>query len=134
MGQVIQMYAAAAPAAGLAQIDVPMNGHIVGVDWNIFVTVGGADANETVELSFSSALQNTVNDSRSVISTIAMYSDLTTSGAQNSAMQKYVRLPDIPVGMGERLYIHAFGTAVTITIHCCVHFDFDLDRASVRRR
>ena len=50
-------------------------------------------------------------------------------------VDRYAKIPDIPIGMGERLYIHSRAAAgVVATVFCLLHFDFDLDKVQVRRR
>lgn len=134
MGTVIQMYSAVVPADGMASIDVPHDGKLVGVDWAIRALMAGADTTWVAQLSFGSTGQFAVNDTRSVISVCSMYIDLTTSGAGEAFVNKFVILPNIAVGMGERIYLHGAGTAVVGTLNVCLHFDFELDRAQARRR
>lgn len=134
MGTVIQMYSSVAPADNMASIDVPMSGNLIGVDWTVNVAASGADFAIAIQLSFGSTGQFAVNDSRSVVSIISASADLTTSGAADTSVNKYVALPSIPVGQGERLYLHAAGTAIVPTVRACLQFDFDLDRPLSRRR
>lgn len=134
MGTIIQMYASAAAGAAMATIDVPLNGNLVGVDWRLEAAASGADFANTVQLSFGSTVAFSVNDARQVISMAAVGTDLTTSGAAQTVVNHYVPLPQIPVSMGERLYLHGTGTAITLTIIVHLHFDFDLDKALTRRR
>lgn len=134
MGTVIQMFASAVPADGMASIDVPHDGRLVGVDWAIKSAFAGADGAQDIQLSFGSVNQLLINDTRSVISARALIHDFTTSGAAMTNINVFVKLPDIQVGMGERIFLHATGTAVVVVIKCCLHFDFELDRALARRR
>lgn len=134
MGTVVQMYSGVAPADGMASIDVPHDGRLVGIDWAVNAAASAADFAIGIQLSFGSVSQLAVNDTRSVISSVVVGTDLTTSGAALTHVNKYVKLPDIQVGMGERIYIHAVGTAIVITVRACLHFDFELDRALTRRR
>jgi hypothetical protein len=128
------MYASAAPAAGLAAVDVPHDGRLVGIDWAMHVAAPAADFAVVVQLSFGSAEQASINDTRSVISDAVIAGDLNTSGFGLLSVNKYVALPGIQVGMGERIYLHAVGSAITTNIRCCLFFDFELDRALARRR
>lgn len=134
MGTVIQMYGSGVPANNLASIDVPRDGKMIGIDWAAVVDPSGADFSVTIQVSFGSTAQSAVNDSRSSISNIRIGADLTTSGAAVMHANKYTSLPDIAVGAGERIYVHATGTAIVVTFDVCLHFDFELDRALARRR
>ena len=134
MGTTIQLYAAAVPANSLASIDVPMTGDLVGVDWQITVAASGADSVNMAQVAFGSTLQDASNDARNVISNCGVSADLTTSGAAVTFANKYVPLPSLHVAAGERIYLHGGGTAITMTIRAILHFTFDLDRPSARRR
>lgn len=134
MGSTIQMYVAAAPSDNLASIDVPNDGVLTGVDWSVAIAASGADFSDTLQLSFGSTSTLAVNDSRASISNCTVASDVTTSGAAVTHANKYVALPDLPVAMGERIYIHGTGTAITITARVVLHFSFSMSRARERLR
>ena len=134
MGTVIQLYAGATPADAMASIDVPADGNLVGIDWTVIVAASGADFSNAFQVSFGSTSSFTSNDGRAAISVIRIATDLTTSGAAVVSASKYVRLPDLPVGMGERIYLHGAGTAIVQTANALLHFDFDLDRPRARVR
>lgn len=134
MGTIIQLRASASPADNMASIDVPANGHLIGLDWEVLAAASGADFTDTFEVSFGSTSQFATNDARATISSCAVGGDVTTSGATALHANKYVALPDIPVNMGERIYLHGTGTAITITARAHLHFDFDLDRPRTRLR
>lgn len=134
MGTVITLFSSAVPADNLASIDVPANGHLIGLDWSLTVNPSAADFQIRGQVSFGSTSQFSTNDARAAISTIAVSADLTTSGAAVTFANKYVSLPDLPVNMGERIYLHSAGTGVTVMINVALHFDFDMDRARVRMR
>lgn len=128
------MYSAVVPADGMASIDVPHDGRLTAIDWAVRAAFAGADGTMAIQCSFGSTNQLSVNDTRSVISSRTLEADFTTSGAFRTDTNVYVKLPDIAVGMGERIYLHAVGTAVVVTVRACLHFDFELDRALARRR
>lgn len=134
MGSTIQMYASAVPADALASIDVPANGFLEGVDWLIALGNSGADIFIRAQLAFSSTNQLGVNDARAVISNIGAGGDLTTSGVIQTVLNKFVKLPNLKVAAGERIYLHAVGTAVASTYQAVLHFSFDLDMARSRMR
>lgn len=121
----------------IASIDVPMNGHLVGVDFDLLADLDTDGDHATVELSFGSTGSSTTNDTRSRIATctVGAAAVLTAVGVSVGRGSKYVQLPDIPVGMGERIYLHSLAAATTPgTARANLHFDFDLDKAMVRRR
>lgn len=133
MGTVITMYAAANPVDSMNSIDVPQDGSLLGVDWAVSVAASGADFAVNVQLSFGSTSALVTNDVRAPVSTRRMSADLTTSGAAMTSLNVFVPLPKIPVAAGERIYLHASGTAITTTISCALHFDFEAPKASIRR-
>lgn len=136
MGTVITMYGAIAGGAenAIAQIDVPMPGHLIGVDWDFDATLA-TDFVSHAQLSFRSAGSFFTNDDRGIISSVSLRYEITTTGSGLVSTEKYVQLPDVPVMGGERLYLHANSTAA-VAGNCAVmiHFDFDLDKVSMRRR
>lgn len=137
MGTVIKMFGTLAGGTenAIANIDIPMPGHIVGVSWAASFVLAGTDFNAEVQLSFRSTGSFSTNDDRGIIDDIRDGLDVTTSGAYKRGVNKYLNLPDLPVMGGERIYLHASSTAsVTGGVACLVHFDFDLDKVSMRRR
>lgn len=137
MGSVIKMYANATGGAenALAQIDVPMGGRLIGVQWAYAAELDADGDDGQAQLSFRSAGAFTTNDDRGVISEIRTEAQLVTSGISNAFVNTYVPLPDIPVGPGERLYLHGNHAASTPAyIGCLLHFDFDIDKVASRRR
>ena len=137
MGSIIKMYAAITGGNqdALATIDIPNPGHIVGVDWRGAPILAGTDFVMTGQLSFRSSSSFTTNDDRGIISEVSVASDITTSGGNVVIISKYVQIPDLPVMGGERLYIHVSSTASVIgPLVALVHFDFDMDKVSMRRR
>lgn len=125
MGSGIQLFASATPADNAASIDVPQDGRLVGVDWTMTVAASGADFSVLGEISFASTSQFSSNDARASITTCAVNSDLTTSGAAVGMANKYVMLPEIPVSTGERIYLHTSGTAIVVGTRAHLYFDFE---------
>lgn len=120
---------------GLAQIDSPMAGNLVGVDWAGYCDFDTDNDIGFFQLSFGST--NTVqNDSRQVISNFSFGAlTFTAGGSVIGKADHYVPLPDIPIGMGERLWIHGINAAgVVANFRVMLYFDFDLDKVQVRRR
>jgi len=120
----------------LASIDVPQNGNLIGVEWSGRTAIDTTADHQTWQLSFGSTL-STANDSRQVLSnaTMGTHTHLTAVGDTVGQVNKFTVIPDVPVGMGERLYLHSSAAAAVVgTVFCLLHFDFDLDKVQVRRR
>jgi len=131
------MYAAfsggSQPAA--AQLDVPMPGNILSVQWAISGALAGVDYFATAQLSFRSAQSFTTNDDRGIVSEVTGQSDLTTSGTALLAINQQFTVPEVAVMGGERLYLHLSSTASFVGVCVAlVGFDFDFDKISTRRR
>lgn len=137
MGSVIKMYATGTGGAenAVAQIDIPMSGDLIGVQWAFAAEVDADQDTAECQLSFRSTGAFATNDDRGVISECRQEHQLTTSGAVVSGINFYSALPDIPVGAGERLYLHLNATASTPSVVACMlHFTFDIDKVASRRR
>lgn len=116
----------------LAQVDVPSDGFIIGIDWDVRANLDADNEAISAELSFIATNQLTTNDVRGRLSSISQNIAFTTSGNSDCSMQKYVGPIDIPVAGGERLYIHVESTVgVTGQARCNVHLD--TTRPAVRR-
>ena len=136
MGSVIKMQAAATGGSesALASIDVPNPGHLIGIQWAGNWDLDADTESVVAQLSFRSTIA-AANDDRGVISEIRGQLNLTTSGGSFGSINVYASLPDLPVMGGERIYIHSSnGAGVTGTIVALLHFDFDMDKVSMRRR
>ena len=136
MGSVIKMQAAITGGAenAVASIDVPMPGHIIGVQWACNYDLDADTESVVAQLSFRSTLAS-ANDDRGVITEVRGQLNLTTSGGSFGGINTYVQLPDLAAMGGERIYIHSSCSAgVTGTVVALVHFDFDLDKIAMRRR
>jgi len=137
MGTAIQMAATSSGGteSALASIDCPMSGNILGVEWSVTADYDTDNDAQFWQVSFGSA-STTANDSRQVISNCTMGGlTFTAGGSVIAGRQQYTKLPDIPVGMGERLYLHSVAAAGVVgTARAVLHFDFDLDKVQVRRR
>jgi hypothetical protein len=138
MGSIIKMYSGTLTGGtqdALASIDVPMPGNIVGVQWACSVILAATDFSADLQLSFRGVGAFITNDDRGIISEVRIRRDLTTSGDVAPHVNVYFPIPDLAVMGGERLYLHALTTASTAgNFSVMVHFDFDLDKISTRRR
>jgi len=120
--------------SGLAQIDVPLSGNIIGVFWTVDADLD-ADAEVCIaQLSFGSSYSG-ANDARQVISVVGMRASLVTAAGAVPCSITANHIMSLPVQMGERLYLHGQATAgVGQNIRAVISFDFDLDRPLARRR
>lgn len=119
-----------------ANIDVPADGVLKGVQWAMSAGLDAdADAIQ-VELSFIATNQANTNDARGVISSIRSRFEMVTSGAGITAVNFYFPT-DLRMNGGERLYLHIIATAgVTSAVDALLHFEPDrgVTRRSERRR
>ena len=135
---VLQMVAALSGGTenAVANIDIPTDGTIVGVDWAVNFDLDADGENNVTELSFIATGQQATNDARGVISAVAARVALVTSGVALASINKYVAL-DIDVAGGERLYLNSAGSAgVSGSVTCLIHFRASRGspRRSARRR
>jgi len=137
VGTRIQMRSVSAGGteSALASIDIPKNGNLVGVTWQLQGSLDTTLDSSWWQLSFGSVIAD-VNDSRQVISNAVLgIVVLVTSGIYQGMVNYHDPVPDIQVGAGERLFLHSLATAATVvTVRCMVSFDFDLDLPRARRR
>lgn len=137
MGSVIKMAGAGNGDIdnAIAQVDIPMAGDLIGVQWAIDSDLNANGEYSRVQLSFRSSNSFDVNDDRGVISEVKAMMSLTTSGVGLDARNFYCSLPDIPIASGERLYLHvSASTGVATNVVCLLHFTFDIDKVASRRR
>lgn len=120
--------------SALAQIDVPMSGNILNVDWQVIADLDADAEYIEAQLSFGSA-HALANDSRMLISVVqGAVSVLTAVGFAPKAFGKNHPI-SIPVSMGERLWLHVDASAgVNSVVVVGILFDFDLDKMLTRRR
>ncbi len=128
---------------GAAQIDIPEDALIVGVDWDMAASDLDSVADSALaQLSFLSTNQFSVNDARGVISSISIRANNTEGTATNpivSSVQKFVNMenPGLSVAGGERLHLHlSLSTGVAVSVRCVVHLSVrgTAVRRSRRRR
>lgn len=116
----------------LASLDVVANGVIEGIQW---AAVGDLDADGesfNAEVSFSSTSGFTSNDTKSSISTIRQLA-AGTPVAYCGVNQYFGPNLGIPVKAGERLYLHASGTAFIGTVYLYVRDGIGEGRTAGRR-
>lgn len=135
---IIHMYGAFTGGTedALANVDIPEDGTITGVEWAANINLDADDESWDGELSFIATNQIATNDARGVISSASARISLTTSGAPVGAINKFTPM-SLYVSGGERLYLHSQGTAgVTGSMRVNVHFQplGGTQRRSARRR
>ena len=122
----------------LAMIDIPQDGFIIGIDWDLNVNLDADDETVTAELSFIATNQRSTNDVRGRLSSISTRAAvLTAVGGHLGHIQKWLGSFDIAVAGGERLFVHVISTTgVTGEVRCNLFVDFTggTTRRSARRR
>lgn len=108
--------------SAFAQVDIPQDGTIVGVQWSVHFDLDADAEIGQVFLSFA-ATAAIANDSRSVISTVVTRASvLTAVGAVPNYVNFHVPM-ELDVSGGERIFLHEISTAgVTGSAACLVHF------------
>jgi len=121
----------------LAQIDVPQDGVLLGIDWDMAASLNAAETC-AVELSFIATNLLNINDVRGRISAVSTHAGLATAvGLSTSFVQKWISGIELFLAAGERLYLHVVSTAgVAGTARCGLWFDggATVTRRSARRR
>jgi len=138
MAIIIGMYGAGSGGTqdSLAVVDVPADGTITGVDWDVTAEQDADGETSSFELSFIATNQLATNDVRSRISSVGAQMSLTTSGIAQLVIQKFVGPMSIEVSGGERIHLHVTGSAgVGSVVRCNVHVEQDREpRRRSRRR
>ena len=77
----------------------------------------------TVEVSFASIYQGSINDIRQAMMTLGVYQAFTTSGLAIHGRNQVLVMPGgLPVVQGTRLYLHFGDFAGTVTMRAAVYF------------
>jgi len=121
----------------IAQIDIPQDGVIRAIDWDMRVDLDTDLEVADAELSFIATSQLTTNDTRGRISSVSsMVAILTAVGASVSVVQKFVGPFELMVSGGERMFLHAVtSSGVVGAVRLNLHFDGGaiVTRRSARR-
>lgn len=120
----------------VANIDVPDDGTIEGVEWAGAASLDANGEEFAAELSFIATNQFGTNDSRGQISTIRAGIGILTSGGGVTQLSRFTPM-NLDVAGGERLYLHLTASAgVASSIEINLHFrpSRGLPRRSQRRR
>ena len=131
MGSIIRMVLSSSDisTAASVNVDIPMNGILVGVSWAVRSDMDADGDTVDAELSFISSNMFVTHDARGVIDDVRLAAVFTTSGHAIIGVNKYVVLPDIPVAQGERIYLHGqTATAQVTRIIADLHFNFNLSK------
>lgn len=136
--EIIGMYAAITGGTqdAIAQIDVPQDGVLRGIDWDVSAILDAEEAAD-VELSFIATNQLTTNDTRGRISSLGMrVAEVTAVGEVISCCQKWLGGFELMLAGGERLYLHVLASSgLSGAVRCNLHFDggATVTRRSARR-
>jgi len=117
----------------VAQIDVPQDGVLRALDWDMNTNMDADGEVINIELSFIATNQLNQNDVRGRISSISAHATvLTAVGLYIFSVQKFVGPFELMLAGGERIYLNSVSTSgVTGDIRCNFHFD---GGAAVTRR
>ena len=121
----------------VAMIDIPQDGFIIGIDWDVRLDMDADGEFFEAELSFIATNQLTTNDVRGRLSSVsAMATVLTAVGQFNTGLQKWLGSFDIAVSGGERIFMHFLSsTGVGGRARCNMYVDLGTTtRRSARRR
>lgn len=123
-------------ANAIASVDIPMDGVIVGIDWDANVTMDADNEVFDAEFSFIATNQLATNDVRGRISSISAAMTITTSGITLVSIQKWLGSFDLVVAGGERVYVHVVATSgVVSVVRLNIFYDASgTVRRSARRR
>jgi len=117
-----------------ATIDVPFDGFITGVDWDVEADMDADGERISCELSFIATQQIGTNDVRGRISSISGRMSLTTSGVAVTGLQKFVGPMQLIVAGGERIHLHVISSASLVGVmRCNIHLDTTTATRSRRR-
>lgn len=108
----------------LAQIDIPQDGVLRGIDWDGACALDAAEVCG-IELSFIGTNTLAVNDSRGRISSVTVQAGQSSAvGLVSATMQKWVGPFELMLFGGERLFLHAVSTTGVLgTGRCNLFFD-----------
>jgi len=124
---IIGMYASLSGGTenAIANIDIPQDGVLLGIDWDINLNLDADNEDMAAELSFIATNQLSQNDVRGRIGSISgRLAVLDATGPQFFSIQKWVGPFELSLAAGERIYLHAVSaTGVTGEIRCNLHFD-----------
>ena len=102
---------------GVANVDVPEDGQIVGIQWAMNANLNAIGEFALVEISFIQTLQEATNDSRGIITIIRSELEVVTSGGGNVAVNLFVPFGGggLDVQGGERLFMNMSASAGVVT-------------------
>lgn len=100
---------------GVANIDIPEDGFLVGIDWAVNANLNAIGEVALVEISFIQTLQENVNDSRGIISIVRLEFEAVTSGGALVSVNKWVPFANLDVAGGERLFMNMSASAGVVT-------------------
>jgi hypothetical protein len=133
MMQLLNATTTGGAESAVAAVDVPSDGHIIGIDWSVRSDLDADAEFCELQLSFGS-VRTTGNDARQVLSNVQAQAYLLTSGYGVTSIQKWIGPIRVQVFAGERIYLHSNATAgVVSVVLVTLFYDFDIGRPSSRR-
>ena len=137
--EIIGMYATIAGGTenAIAQIDVPQDGVMRGIDWDMNVNMDADNEDIQIEFSFIATNVLTTNDVRGRISSVGAHlAVLTAVGGHVVSVQKWIGPFELMLSAGERMYLHSVSdVGVVGQVRLNIHFDggAQVTRRSARR-
>ena len=131
---VYKLYSDTAQDAA-AMIDIAEDANITAIVVAFSADLDADGELAQMEVSFSSSSGFTDNDSRASLVGARLFNSLLTSGAINASSNFSVTGIKIPVGAGERIYLHGTSTPGTMNANVWLYTDDRSQaRPAVRRR
>jgi len=102
----IKLYAAGAAAANnAANVIIPGNSRLVGVQYSIYFDAVADNSRADLELSLASSNEIAVNGAQQCVAQWGFYQSLVTSGMVQSVLTGFYPV-DVPLKQGQYLYLH----------------------------
>jgi len=118
--KVYKLYGSSTTTANaVAQLDIQRNGNIVALSFSSRGVTNAADSHAQWEVSFASAGQYATNDTVGPIGEIWQGQD--DSQRQREAWNHSISGFAIPVGVGDRLYLHTYVSGTFSGNNCAVY-------------
>lgn len=122
--RTIQLYGTgAATATSVAQVTIPSQGRVVGIQ--IDLIIDSVTDNALVRLEFSKVPTNQIgtNGALDPILEVGMAGNFATSGLAQAGVNQFFPV-DIPVRQGEIIYLHAtVAGTVTYYVNAILHYN-----------
>lgn len=121
-----RLYASSSATANdAAHLDIQSPGMIDAVHFDAYLNTAtlAAGVGVIAEISFAAVSYAQTNDVKSIIASMGLFCQFTTSGAVLPARNSYLTFPrGIPVALGDRLYLHFAGANGTFNVQASAVF------------